>query len=131
MNATIALMPNPFNLSSDGGHGGQPFALADAAREVPAPRNISGKQEGRTGSKVGTSQTPGSPVSSGQTVPIIAEQAPGPSEAFLPGLQIGDAGQQLDEVRFLHEIMPARRGVNLDDGLAAHVPLFLTMKAPD
>lgn len=57
----------------------------------------------------------------------------GEGKDFLPGLQIGDAGQQLDAVRFMHEIMPARRGVSLDDGLglASHVPLFLAMKAPD
>ena len=69
--------------SSDGGTGVQPFVHAEAAWEVPAPRNISGKQEGRTGFEVGTEQTPGSPMLSARTLPIPAEQAPGPSEAFV------------------------------------------------
>jgi hypothetical protein len=72
--------PAVTNQSSDGGTGVQPFVHAEAAWEVPAPRNISGKQEGQTGIKVGTSQTPGSPMLSALTLPISAGQAPGPSE---------------------------------------------------
>jgi len=65
---------------SDGGPRGQPFALTDAVRECPAPRLSSGKQEGRTGSEVGASQIAGSSMSCGLARPIVAEQAPGPSD---------------------------------------------------
>ncbi|BEV44705.1 hypothetical protein [Afipia carboxidovorans] len=37
------------NTSSDGGHGGQPYASTDAVEGASAPNAISGKQEGRTG----------------------------------------------------------------------------------
>jgi hypothetical protein len=67
--------------SSDGGSRERPFALTDAVRETSAPNAPSGKQEGRTGIEVGASQTPGSSMSFGPAQPIVAGQAPGPSEA--------------------------------------------------
>ena len=68
------------NTESDGGHGGQPYASTDAVEGASAPNATSGKQEGRTGIEVGASQTPGSSMSSGQSAPIVAGQAPGPSD---------------------------------------------------
>lgn len=65
---------------SDGGHGGQPYASTDAVEGASAPNALSGRQEGRTGGVVGATQTPGSSMSSGQTKPITAGQAPGPSD---------------------------------------------------
>ena len=65
---------------SDGGHGGQPYASTDAVEGASAPNALSGRQEGRTGGVVGATQTPGTSMSSGQTKPITAGQAPGPSD---------------------------------------------------
>lgn len=48
-------------------------------------------------------------------------------EGFLPGLQIGVAGQKLDAVRFMHEIMPPGCEMALADDLPLHRPVFLTM----
>jgi len=70
---------------SDGGHGGQPYALTDAVRGSSAPNVSSGKQEGQTGIEVGASQIPGSSMLSGQTESIIAGRAPGPSDTPTSG----------------------------------------------
>lgn len=66
--------------SSDGGSRGLPFDPADAAGVKSGTVTETGKQEGRTGSEVGASQTPGSSMSFGPAKPITAEQAFGPSE---------------------------------------------------
>jgi hypothetical protein len=83
--ATPPAQPAPVSgessTSSDGGSMEQPFALADAVRETPAPRASSGKQEGRTGSEVGAKKIAGSSMSCGPDKPIIAGQAPSPSES--------------------------------------------------
>lgn len=72
------------------------------------------------------SPSPGmAPHNSGEREPSVMT-AWGEGEDFLPGLQIGDAGQQLDAVRFMHEIMPPGCEKALADDLPVHRPIFLT-----
>jgi len=67
--------------SSDGGSRKLPFDPADAAGvKSGTVTKLTGRQEGRTGFENGASLTPGSSMSFGSAQPIIAGQAPGPSE---------------------------------------------------
>jgi hypothetical protein len=113
--------------SSDGGTGVQPFALAEAAREVPAPRNISGKQEGRTGMEVGTSQTPGSPMLSARTLPTPERQASLPSEAYQPPAGYVLVRKELLETLHdaLLQVKARERSKHVDD-LLHPLPSFLS-----
>jgi hypothetical protein len=88
---------------SDGGHGGQPYASTDAVEGASAPNALSGRQEGRTGGVVGATQTPGSSMSSGQTKPITAGQAPGPSDPIPSQPDERDRIQQIIELAMIEE----------------------------
>jgi len=76
--------------SSDGGSRKLPFDPADAAGVKSGTVTNTGKQEGRTGIKVGASQMPGSSMSFGSDKSIAAEQALGPSEAKRGRPRIGE-----------------------------------------
>lgn len=99
------------NTESDGGHGGQPYASTDAVEGASAPNATSGKQEGRTGIEVGASRTPGSSMSSGQSAPIVAGQAPGPSDPSSTRSDVTLENVAYQIRRALVEYYPAMNGV--------------------
>jgi hypothetical protein len=67
--------------SSDGGSRKQPFALADAAREAPAPSDHSGNRKAEPGLNLEHTERPVAPCRQRPPSRVKAEQAPGPSEA--------------------------------------------------